>query len=356
MRLGTALRTRRFGTAAALALVTLALGSRSFGATPAAGPVDDRDLAARAQAEGSVVLYIAMTASDVQKIADRFHAQYGITLQTLRIESDQIPTRVTVEQRAGRFDADVVAAPGFQTDQLKRAGALLAYRPPEDRAYRSGYVDPDGYWTVAFLNTDAIAYNPARLAALGLKPPTSWFDFTRPEWHGRFAIFNGSYEWYDAMHRALGDATADKLMKGLAANQPAMVSTHDLALTMTAAGEYAAALNAYGYHAARLQREGRPIRLVNPDPTIGEIQCVALAKQGPHPNAARLFVRWLLSQDTQQWMVQRDAVGRISGRKDVASDPDIWSPQLHIVVTNPADSVNYASEARAFNTVFGITQ
>ncbi|HXP94707.1 MAG TPA: extracellular solute-binding protein [Candidatus Binatia bacterium] len=322
-----------------------------------AAPVTDNDLIAKAQAQGAVSIYIAMTAEDVAKLVNRFNADYpGVKLQALRYESDQIPAKLTIEQRSGHYDVDAEVSPGFQTDQLKRSGYLVSLRIPEDRDYRPGYVDPDGYWRVGFMNTDAIAYNTAKVKALGLTPPKAWMDLTKPEWRGKFALFNGSYEWYASMHRAMGNEAADRLMRGLAANQPSMVGSHQIAMTMTAAGEYAAGVNIYAYNGMRLKRAGQPVEVINADPTIGETLCVAVMKNAPHPDAAKLFVRWLMSHETQAWMAQTSVIGRVSGRKDVQSDEAIWSPKLHIVVTNPSDSVNYSENVRSFNQTFGIAQ
>jgi iron(III) transport system substrate-binding protein len=335
-----------------IGILTL-LAPRGF----AAQPVDDRDLVAKAQAEGTVSIYIALASEDIAKVVNRFDSDYpGIKLQALRLESDQVPAKITIEQRSGHYDVDAEMAPGYQTDQLKRAGYLLSLRIPEDRDFRPGYADPEGYWRVVLMNTDAIIYNTDKVKALGIEPPKGWNDFTKPQWRGRFALFNGSYEWYSAMHHALGEAAADRLMRGLAANHPALVGSHQLAVTMTDAGEYAGGVNIYAYNAARLMRSGSHVALVNPDPVIGETECIALLKNAPHPNAAKLFLRWFLSHDTQAWMAQTNVIGRISGRKDVQSDPMIWNPKLNIVLSNPSDSTHYTDEVRSFNQVFGIAQ
>jgi iron(III) transport system substrate-binding protein len=328
---------------AAAALLTL----RPLAAAPADGGLEDR-----ARAEGTVVLYSAMSSQDTDALAQRFMARYPIALHVLRVESSQLPAKLAIAARGGQAEADVEIAPGFQTDQLKRNGFLEPYAVPEARDFTAGTVDPGAFWSAAYLNTDTIVVNTDRLKAAGLKLPASWADLARPEWRGKVAIFNGSYEWYATMRKALGAAYADRLMQALAANAPVMVATHQLALTMTAAGEYAAAMNVYGYDVARLQKLGQPIALVNAPPTIGEINAVAIVKSAPHPNAARLFERWLLSRDTQAFVVA--SLGRISGRKDVRSDPAIWNPKMRIVITNPADSVGYADDVKAFETVFGI--
>lgn len=317
--------------------------------------VDDPDLIQKARAEGSVVGYVAMAAGDIQKFASRFEAEYpGIQVQSLHVLSDQVLAKLSIEQRAGRFAADIAICPGFETDQLKRNGFLTAFRAPEARDCRPEYIDPASYWAMWFLNTDAIGYNTEKLKEYGLVAPASWQDFTRPEWRGRFVLFNGSYEWYASMHRALGEEAAERLMHALAANAPRMVASHQLAIDLTAEGEAAAAINVYGYSVARYKRAGRPVALLNAPPVIGESTCVSIVKNGPHPNAARLFVRWLLARRTQQWLVSPDAIGRVTVRKDVTSDPEIWNPSLKIAVTNPADSVGYAADVRAFNSTFGI--
>jgi iron(III) transport system substrate-binding protein len=314
----------------------------------------DAGLVARAKTEGAVTLYSAMSSQDTDTLVKRFEATYPIVVHVLRVESSQLPAKLAIAARGGTPDADVEIAPGFQTDQLKKAGLLAMFAVPEDHDFTAGTFDPDGYWSAAYLNTDVLVYNTQRLKELGLKAPTSWVDLARPEWRGKFALFNGSYEWFATMKKYFGASYGDRLFAALAANAPVMVSTHQLALTMTAAGEYAAALNVYGYDVDRLAHQGQPIALVNAEPTVGEINAIAIVKSAPHPNAARLFERWLLSRDAQAFVVS--ALGRVSGRKDVKSNPTIWNPKMRIVITNPSDSGNYTDFVHAFNATFGISQ
>jgi iron(III) transport system substrate-binding protein len=320
--------------AAALALLTL--GGRAYGV------------------EDTVVLYCAMSAEDTNALVRRFEADTGMHLDALRLGADQLPAKILTEQRAGRFSADVELSHGFQTDQLKRAGLLQVYRAPEARDFIAGTVDPDGYWVAAHMNTDVIAYNPVRIKAAGLKPPVSWQELAAPQWRGQLALYKSSYEWYSTMKRALGSTAVNHLLGNLAANQARIVASHQLALNMTAAGEYLVAPNVYGYDANRLKREGQAIDFVSAPPTVVEINAVALVKNAPHPEAARRFVRWLLSRDTQAWLVQ--SLGRISGRKDAKNDPAVWNDRIRLVISKPADSVNYGEDVRSFDAFFGIKE
>jgi iron(III) transport system substrate-binding protein len=320
----------------------------------AAGSGPDDALIAAAKKEGTVVLYGSMTLPQMTALAQRFKDDYGIPVKILRMESQELPSRMITEERSGKFEADVMDEPGFQTDQLKRQGMLVQYRPPENAELIKGTVDPDGYWTSIFLNTEAIAYNPKKLAEYGLRPPTSWTDFTKPEWRGRFGIFVGSYEWYAAMKRKYGEDGGNKLMKALAANEPRMLNTHVVGITMVESGDVPGVPNVYAYQAEQERRKGGAIAIVNPDPTVVELHCIGIVKNAPHPNAARLLERWMLSPQTQEWVASDAGLGRIAARKGIEDDPMIWNAKVRYMISDPASSVNYAQDVTAFNAIFGI--
>lgn len=334
------------------ALITLTILALTLGSTPAnAAPATiDAKLIAAAKAEGTLTLYGSMTTPQLNKLAKRFTAAYGIKVETLRMESNALPSRMMIEAHAGSPRADVVDEPGFQIDLLKRQGMLERFAAPENAEMTSGTFDRDGYWSSLFLNTETIGYNPKSLEAAGLKAPTSWQDFTKPEWRGKFAVFNGSYEWYAAMQAAFGKTQGEALVRAIAANAPKMVNSHQLAENMLEAGEYVAAINTYGYNMARDQRAGLNAANVNPDPTIVEIHGIGVVAHGPHPNAAQLFLRWSLGEDTQQWIAS--SLGRISARKDVKNDPAIFGSNIKFVISDPAESVHYTDYQKAFNTIF----
>jgi iron(III) transport system substrate-binding protein len=336
----------RLGALIALAVTLLGAPARS-----ATDPVGDAGLIAKARAEGSVLVYSSVSVGDSNGLAQRFQAQYGITVHVLRLESNQIPARMLVEQRAGTTGADLALAPTLQMYALKSLGILTAERVPEERDYMSAALDKGGAFGGVLINTDAIVFNPDKLKAAHLSVPHSWADLTRPEWRGQFAIFNHSYEWYLAMKKTLGGARAQALMRGLAANQPRLVASHQLAVNGTADGEFVAAANAFAYDAARQKRDGRPIEFVNAPPTVAEVNAVGVVGGAPHPNAALLFKRWAMSRDTQQFIVS--TLGRCSGRTDVKpADPAVWNDQMQIVISDPSNPSDYQQASHEFDEIF----
>jgi iron(III) transport system substrate-binding protein len=343
----------RFSRAlAAVALTTLLAGGARFAGAAAPGPVDDPGLIARAKAEGTLVFYASGSAEQLNAVNARFEAAYGIKVQPLYIESDRLPVRIITEERGGRNEIDVAADPGFPLDQLRREGMLAVYKPPEVRDLLAGTYDPSGYYASTWLNTEAIAYNPERVRAAGLKPPTSWQDLTGKGWRGQIGLFATAYEWYAAMERFYGKERGDALMRGYAANQPRMLAGHTLGVSQTETGEVLAAASVYGYDVIAEKDKGRTVDLVNPTPTVIELYAVAVMKTAPHPNAARLFERWFLSRDTQQWV--QNNLHRISPRKDVRNDVRLLNPKVQYVISNPSDSATYGDDIKAFKAIFNI--
>jgi iron(III) transport system substrate-binding protein len=341
----------RLARVIAAALLLLAAPAR--GALSATGPVDDPDLVAKAHVEGTVSYYAGLSESQLTAIVARWRATYPkIAIQTLRASPLTLLTRAVTEQQAGHYVVDVMDDAGLEIDQLKRQGMLVPYRLPDRAEFLTGTVDPDGYWAAIFLNSEVIAYNPQRLRALSLQPPSTWDALAAPQWRGNFGLPSESYEWWDALTKFFGKAHADAIARGYAANNPQLTSSHTLAVNSVVTGELPAAANVYGYYALEQQDSGKPIAFVNPTPTILEDECIAVFRTAPHPNAGRLFARWFLSRDTQRWV--RSDLKRISARKDVKNDPRLLDPKVRYVISNPDDSPNAAALVKAFKVIFNI--
>ena len=319
----------------------------------AVGPVNDPALVSAAQAEGQLQVYGVGPAAALEAKARRFESTYGIKVSWLRLGGTAIPPRLLVEQRGGNPRTDVVIGEsGLETEQLKRAGLYAQFRPPENRDLLGGTFDPDGYWSAHQVYTETICYNPVKLKAAGMKPPVSWDDLVAKEWHGQFALFSGSWEWYAAMKRFYGAARADNLMRGYAANAPRLESSHQIGVDLAATGEVLAAVNAFGYTCLIAKDKGQPIELVNPVPTVIELGTVGVLRSAPHPNAARLFERWLLARETEQWAV--DTLGETVARKDVKSDPRILNPHVRYLISDMTDLDAVNADIKAFNALYDI--
>jgi iron(III) transport system substrate-binding protein len=86
----------------------------------------------------------------------------------------------------------------------------------------------------------------------------------------------------------------------LSALKPDMRLGHALLAELIAAGEVPVGLTVYSGNADSLKKKGAPIDWTPVEPIVGRPQAVSVASKAPHPNAAMLFVDFVLSPDGQK--------------------------------------------------------
>jgi iron(III) transport system substrate-binding protein len=318
------------------------------GARAVAGSYDDA-----AKKEGVVVWYATMNTKDLDATAAEFMRTHpGITVQALRLGSSQLPARVVTEQRGGKYNADVISGDDFQVSQLVEVGAFDKFPQPDAAAFIKGTVDPNGYWTNLYQNTTVIAWNPARLAADHLKAPTSMADFALPAWKGKFGFDTGALNWYMGMlqHDKAGGAD---VAKRVADNEPVKTVGHTQTIEQLETGEFDATPTVYGYYVQAEKKSGKAIEFVNPNPLFVTLTPVGLAKNAPHPNAARVLIGWLTSKEGQTFIVSRGG-GEISSRTDVKNDAEIWDAKRPYIVIDTPSSAQYNDLEHQFRALFGL--
>jgi iron(III) transport system substrate-binding protein len=69
---------------------------------------------------------------------------------------------------------------------------------------------------------------------------------------------------------------------------------------LVAAGEFKLALTAYSQNFESLKERGAPVDWVALDPVYANIHPVGISSKAPHPNAAKLFVDFVLSKAGQE--------------------------------------------------------
>jgi ABC-type Fe3+ transport system substrate-binding protein len=90
---------------------------------------------------------------------------------------------------------------------------------------------------------------------------------------------------------------------------------------------------------------------VNPVPTVIELGTVGVLRDARHPNAARLFERWLLSREVEQWAVSE--LAETVPRKDVKNDPRLLNPKVRYVISNMSDIDAINADIKTYNAIFG---
>ena len=132
----------------------------------------------------------------------------------------------------------------------------------------------------------------------GADIPRRCTDLLDPKFNRHVGIahpaFSGYFgQWVLAMRRLYGWSFFEKL----AANNPRIGRSGNDPLTLLNAGECVVGTGPASTSAVNIAR-GNPIGIVYPeDGTVLTVGPSAITASAPHPNAARLFMEWLLSRD-----------------------------------------------------------
>ena len=275
------------------------------------------DLYAQAKDEGKLTIYTPLNEQAMADVAAVFNKTYpDIDVQTITLTVDDLVARVNTEQQGGKFAADVITEDGLHTSQLISVEGLEPYTPKTMPDLPKGVDDvPEGYQSIAFVTTRAVAFNP-------MTP------------HGA--------DLYTSLIASMGEAKAKDLLDRLGANKPRLIETNSQGITQVQAGETAAAIS-YGTYAVKAKAktpDGLDFFNLNPLLTVPYFQ--VLAKDAPNPAAARLFINWWGTQEGQNVMIK--ATGFTSVRDDVENDPTVWDPSKWPAVFAPMLSMDAYNE------------
>ena len=303
-----------------------------------------------AKKEGRLVLYTGMDTDEANQYAREFTKRYPfIKPEIFRSSGESVQTRFLTEHRANIHNADIFQTSIVQVYQLKNTELLKKYISEESHAYGEGFKDPQGYWTAFYLIPYVIGYN-TRLVSLK-DVPSSYEDLLHPKWKGQIALETEEYQWFYHLIEIMGKEKGLAYMKKLAGQNLQLRKGHTLLAQLVAAGEMAMAVVVYSNRVERMKNSGAPIDWVRfKGPTITAINAVSIPEKAPHPNAAKLFVDFVLSKDGQNLL---RAFRRIPARPDILPDPPSLTKGLNLYPARPEGMIdNYKETVARFDEIF----
>jgi ABC-type Fe3+ transport system substrate-binding protein len=287
-------------------IFTLSLCSYS-----AAGAQTQEQLVAGAKKEGKLVVYASATAPQLQMYFAAFNKKYPfIKTEFFRTGKQKLVSKIILEEQARQRIADVIHTSVIEINILKKRGILSKYIPRESTSYPSPYKDPDGLWTSAYASGTLLGYNSRQVKRDEV--PKSYDELLNPRWKNSIAIDSNKIEWFAMLLKLKGRPYMEKL----AALNPTLRDGNTLVLQLLAAGEFPISAGVYEYSVEDLKSRGAPVDWFGLEPVITYTVAVSLPSQPNNPNAAKLFIEWLLSKEGQEVVNQ---YGRVPIRDDVDS-------------------------------------
>ena len=286
----------------AINLLALALGAALTATAPAIAA--DAALIAAAKKEGQLTWYTTQIVNQFARpAAEAFQKKYGIRVNYIRADSNEVTLRIQNEGKAGRVQADVFDGTGA-TAALKKNNLVAKYIPESAKRLPDRYKDKDGYWVATNLYVLTPAFN-TELVKKGTQPKT-FQDLLDPKWRGKIAwnsstTPSGGAGFVGVVLANMGEEKGMAYLRQLA---PQKITGLQVAarqvLDQVIAGEYAIALNIFNNHAVISASKGAPVEWIPMEPALAVFSCLSLTAGAPNPNAGKLFIDFLMSDEGQK--------------------------------------------------------
>jgi iron(III) transport system substrate-binding protein len=286
-------------------------------AAPALAFEGEKPLYEAAKKEKALTWYTAHYNSETAAaVCNGFEKKYpGIKCDYIRTTAQVAYQRLAQDQKAGLAMASVISSTdASHYGKMKQDGWLQPYRPKNLSelidAFKS-FNDPDGMYVATAAGLVLITYNTSVVSAANA--PKKWTDLADPKWKDKVSIGHPGFSgyvgtWVVQMRKLYGW----EYFKKLELNRPRIGRSINDTVTMLNAKE---SWVAAGPSATTLESidKGNPLALVYPeDGAILMVSPTGILKNAPAPNAARLFVEYLLSRECNEVVVKmrQDSVNK----------------------------------------------
>lgn len=312
------------------ALVFFSLtGSVSFAAEakPAWRAEWDKTIAA-AEKEGALSLYIFEAGPLTEDTVLAFERAYPkIKVNQVRGRGNDLGPRIVAERRGGKYLVDLFAGgKGTALGTLYLGKILDPIRPllllpevlDESKWFRRElkFVDPENKYIFAYIGNAGgveINYNST---LINPKEFTSYWDLIQPKWKGKITATDPRTRGMDNpvlffyYHSKLGPDFIRKLYGDM---EVTIARDYRQPVDWLASGRYALCIPCVSDEMDKAMDQGLPVGQVLKLKEGGTLSSsggtLTLLQNAPHPNAAKIFVNWLLSREGQT-VVQKGRKGR----------------------------------------------
>ncbi len=266
----------------------------------------------RAKEESTVVVYTVSIAL-AEKIVPLFKSRYGITIDSLVAKPPELMPKIAAERQAGLYIPDVYIGSTEGITDYKPKGwldpvepALILPEVTDAKAWSGGkvpFLDKEGYaaaltgayWSYILVNTDLVKQGEFQ----------SYKDLASPKWKGKMIMYDptipgSSVFWVMFMRRIMGTEEGEKYLRDISNQDLLITRDPQLQGEWVARGKYPIAIAPSMGVVTPLLKAGAPISwvrlqeggLVHPSGSL-----VMLVNRAPHPNAARVLLNFLLTEE-----------------------------------------------------------
>lgn len=273
---------------------------------PAEGTEPPAAVLDAARQEGQVVFYAALNNDVLQRLGTAFKARYGINLVYKESASGPTIQLASTQVDAGNVEVDVISItpnPKFQQDYDAHMQTFTAEEMP---TLKNLPADEVGAKFIQYvLNYYGYVYNTDEVKEADLPKDLAGLA-TDPSLKGKIGTADiaasNSYATYHAiLYDKWGSAAWESWIKDLLGTQETLVGTSSAALGNQVASGAVAIFGPTHYgQASALIKQGAPLAIKYYDPVMQLPNGLLSFTKSPHPNAAKVFINWMVTQEAQE--------------------------------------------------------
>jgi iron(III) transport system substrate-binding protein len=309
------------------------------------------DLIARARGEGKVVVVGPPNPDIRTTIPAKFKDQFGIEMEYIGLPPNQAEyiNRLIAEKSSGLATADVLIGGSQSIYTIAYPSKLITpfksalihpevTNPAKWTSNRIWFRDPEDEYIMTISNfvTGQIYVNTDQV-----KPDqiTSWNDLLKPEFQGKISAWEITLPgtgWNTAnyLRMTLGD---DYFKRLYVDQRPTFTTDARQWGDWLARGTHPIALGIFASEYERLKKEGFPLGVMPsfpeaPGVLTGGWGLAIMMENAPHPNAAKVFLNWIVMREAQEAWHKAEQTASI--RTDLDNS---WAPSYLV----PKPGLNY---------------
>jgi iron(III) transport system substrate-binding protein len=333
-------------------LVLVLLGTVIFCQPVFARPRSDPDmqLVEGAKKEKKLVFYTTMDLPQTIEVVHHFVQKYPFLRVELQpLEAEKLVKQIQDEARSGMSTWDVLIGGGGLFQPLLDENLVVSYHSPQREAVSDALNHSEGLWSGYYINPYVLGYNTTSVKEEEI--PRKYDELLDQRWKGnRIAIDSEAHGLLRGLAEAWGQEKAVAYLKRLADQQPVMAAGSIPAVDSMHAGDVSMVIARAPVIQGYKKKLASPIDWLFLEPIVAQIDAVMLSSRSPHPNAARLFVDFVLSREGQGALA---SVQQIPVRRDMEPRSEHVFRGHKWFVERPNKHANFSETVRLFREIFG---
>ncbi len=279
-------------------------------------------------------------------VAKAFKDRYGITVNFLQGRGADWLERLKVERRIGQQVADAIYASVTHMINIRNEGLLEAVPElPMLREKNIWNVDPMGLDSEGYMIGLYVGLYAPGINTKLVKPeeePKSLNDLLHPRWKDKkIAIADPrvSSQLYLYFVPLVNSKAIDwNFVKQLYKQTPVVVIGGGDLDTGLARGDFPIGIINPDSRLAPLLTEGAPVRQISlKEGDIANPNVFGKVKNGPHPNAARVFMNWMISDEGQELFSKTHGILGVNKRARDWRHPVLQVERTKLLLTTIKD-------------------